>query len=153
MIGDDLLQVARALAQGRLSKPRQAYLRRSISSSYYAVFHSLAQLCADQLVGASKRRKEAWRRTYRALEHGFAKSALIEMRKQVADPALERFVKAFLTLQQERHDADYDPHRSYSRADALTHARSAEDAVQALGILSPDLKLELATSVLLRTRR
>jgi uncharacterized protein (UPF0332 family) len=153
LIGDDLLQVAQALAQRQPREGKQAFLRRSISTSYYAVFHSLAQLCADQLIGASKRRQEAWRRTYRALEHGFAKNTLVEMRKQVADSDLELFAQIFLALQQERHDADYDPHRTYGRADALAYARSAEDAIQALRALSPTLKLELATSVLLRTRR
>ena len=69
-LGRDLLVTARQLAKARPSKPRQADLRRAVSTSYYAAFHALAQDCADRLVGTTRQRSEpAWRQAYRALDH------------------------------------------------------------------------------------
>ena len=48
MISDDLLDIARRLAEGN---PTQADLRRAVSSVYYAVFHAICQSNADTLVG------------------------------------------------------------------------------------------------------
>ena len=50
----------------------QASLRRAISTAYYAVFHSLARIAADLIVGTD--RNEAWHQAHRALEHGSAKT-------------------------------------------------------------------------------
>ncbi len=70
---DDLLATADDLivGRGRNRKPRQANLRRAVSTAYYAMFHCLAQCCADTLVGSagSNRSKHAWRQVYRAVEH------------------------------------------------------------------------------------
>jgi uncharacterized protein (UPF0332 family) len=38
----DLLQVASRLAQSSLGKPKQAHLKRAISTAYYAMFHTLS---------------------------------------------------------------------------------------------------------------
>ncbi|MYC32883.1 MAG: hypothetical protein F4X64_06865 [Chloroflexi bacterium] len=69
MISDDLLDVARRLAEGN---PSQTDLRRAISSVYYALFHAIAQSNADTLVGDAPlvRDPDAWRQAYRALDHG-----------------------------------------------------------------------------------
>ena len=42
LIAEDLLATARRLAKASPRKPRQADLRRSISTAYYALFHALA---------------------------------------------------------------------------------------------------------------
>jgi hypothetical protein len=48
-----------------------------VSTAYYAVFHALARICADRLIGSSTTASEgaAWGQVYRALEHGFARNA------------------------------------------------------------------------------
>ena len=56
----------------------QASLRRAISTAYYAVFHSLARIAADLIVGTD--RNEAWHQAHRALEHGSAKNACLNAR-------------------------------------------------------------------------
>ncbi|PWB94492.1 hypothetical protein [Methylosinus sporium] len=50
---DDLLGLADELAGREAGRPKQASLRRAVATAYYAVFHTLAKLCADQLIGAS----------------------------------------------------------------------------------------------------
>lgn len=114
MIADELIGVARLLATGSQGRPRQVYLRRAVSSAYYALFHGLAQCCADQLVGSGKSGTEAWRRTYRALDHGFGKGALIEASARLDNQDLDLFAGAFAFLQSARHEADYDPLKRYT---------------------------------------
>ena len=76
---DHLLAIAESLASGSVGsqrgRPRQADLRRAISTAYYALFHTLAGNCANLLVGgrASTRTRQAWRQLYRALDHGQVK--------------------------------------------------------------------------------
>jgi hypothetical protein len=63
----DLLEQARHLAQRERKRPRQASLRRSVSSAYYAVFHLLISEAAAILVsGGPDGLKE---RIGRAFEH------------------------------------------------------------------------------------
>lgn len=78
-LADDLIATARRLARANAKKPRQAELRRAVSTAYYALFHALARNCADLFVGTGDARsKGAWSQVYRALEHGFAKNACVQ---------------------------------------------------------------------------
>ena len=52
----DLLTLAVELASGSSrGRPGQVELRRAVSSVYYALFHALANSCADLLVGRRPR--------------------------------------------------------------------------------------------------
>ncbi len=51
------------------------FRRRAVSTAYYAVFHALARLCADELIGKNGRSSRDYERVYRALDHGPLKSA------------------------------------------------------------------------------
>lgn len=75
---DDLLAIAEALTTqtGRPSL-RQAALRRSASTAYYALFHALCTLCSDSLVRWS--RTDLVDRTYRSLDHGIARRRLASL--------------------------------------------------------------------------
>ena len=59
MLSVDLIITARLLAQLHESEPRQSDLRRSISSAYYALFHGLAEITADRLIGATATARES----------------------------------------------------------------------------------------------
>ncbi len=71
-----LLATARQLA-GTLGgpPPSQANLRGAVSTTYYSLFHYMAENCANMLVGelGSGQSRSAWYQAYRALEHGLAK--------------------------------------------------------------------------------
>lgn len=80
----------------------------------------------------SARSGAAWRQTYRALEHGFAKNACRDhniLRKFPKE--IEDFANAFATLQERRHAADYDPlielRKSSVRADIELAKRVISD--------------------------
>lgn len=154
MTAFDLIQVAASLsdhpARGKL---KQAYRRRAISTAYYALFHHLAGMCADTLVGASKSRTAAWQRTYRALEHGFAKSALLELARRSDVEAIKLLSEIFVALQQFRHEADYDPHGSYEDGSSGACIMMARLGLHAVSSLTPEMKAEIATSLILRSRR
>ena len=92
-------------------RPSEAALRRAVSSSYYAVFHALAKLVADSLIGEdpNDRPTKAWVEVYRGLNHGTCRKAC-ESAKSVGFPdEIHGFAEAFVQLQAARHEGDYDP--------------------------------------------
>jgi hypothetical protein len=116
----DLIDTAVYLVSSSAGKPRQAHLRRAISTTYYAMFHTLARCCADLLIGGSgsNRSKKAWSQVYRAVDHGFAKSACGNNQVLQRFPqAIQDFANMFVQMQIKRHDADYNPdYRAYKSA-------------------------------------
>ena len=117
---DDHVRIARALASGAIGgggpgRPRETDLRRAVSNAYYALFHALARTCADMLVGSSpaSRRRRAWRQTYRALNHGYARRQCDRRRLMSEFPMeIREFGVLFSDTQIMRHRAEYDPHAS-----------------------------------------
>ena len=114
MLHDDLLGVARQLASLDASgKPRQATLRRSVSTAYYALFHALCDACVGQLVGWNRGRSDFWAPItpiYRAIDHSSARRFFAQiLRNPSQDGNLRRLAAHFLKLQEERLRAGYDP--------------------------------------------
>ncbi|MBI1779272.1 MAG: hypothetical protein HYR63_28400 [Proteobacteria bacterium] len=131
---DDLIATAKRLANASTKKkPKQADLKRAVSTAYYAVFHAMARDAADLLLGVGQDRPDkAWAQTYRALEHGFAKNACGQVRGLGFPPDICSCADAFVSLQQARHDADYDPSHRVTRAVALAAVAQAEQAIGCL---------------------
>jgi hypothetical protein len=112
---DELLDQARHLATREPKKPRQASLRRAISSAYYALFHLLLYEATHLLFpGTPVGLRE---RASRAFSHGEAKSVCAEWAKGngvdglTTDPienGLQNVAAALVDLQELRHKADYD---------------------------------------------
>lgn len=119
-LADGHLAVAKRLATTK--RPSQAEIRRSISSSYYAVFHALARTCANSLVGKtpSRRPNKAWVEVYRGLNHGVCKKACNKASEVAFPECIQDFADAFQQLQEHRHKADYDPNLRFTKADAET---------------------------------
>ena len=154
----DLLRAAYQLAlEPGVGRPRQANLRRAISTAYYALFHALANCCADMLAGSTRasRSQRAWRQTYRALEHGLAKNQCVNQSVMSRFPLdIQGFGESFATMQGLRHVADYDPDPEdmYTRAGALQRIRESEQAIHGLEISSANDRRAFAIYVLLRLR-
>ena len=138
----------------RLGRPRQAMLRRAISTAYYAVFHALCQSNADMLVGdaAAGSNAELWARTYRSSDHRPARDRLASYTSAGA-PALSNFAKMFGDLQGQRHDADYNPRRMFSRSQVIAIIDQAEAATQAFYDLPAPQRRALAVHLLLTRSR
>ena len=129
-----LLDIAKQLAQGqRAGRPREVELRRAISTAYYAIFHMLAGCCANMLVGATRsaRSQQAWRQTYRALQHGQVKKRCMQnqdiMRKFPQE--IQDFGARFIAMQKQRERADYDPLETFFRTSVLQRIQETEKAI------------------------
>lgn len=152
-LGSDLFTTARLLATSTPRRPRQADLRRAISTAYYGLFHTLARECADQIVGRSRGySKKAWQQTYRSLDHGFAKNACKHAETLGFPQSIVKFANAFVTLQAERHSADYDPYVRFRRNETLDYIRTAELAADELNATARSDLRAFVVLVLLRQR-
>lgn len=151
MMHDDLLDIASHLAQLEKGKPRQTSLRRAVSSAYYALFHALARLCADKLVGFSKP-WDVYSPIYRSLDHGKAKDIFKRISSH-RGPDVAIIWQTFILLQERRHTADYDPSPfPFGRAETLDLIEQSRQAVVQISTLSDDDRLFVATQLVARTR-
>jgi len=148
-----LVDVAYRLATASPRRPAQSYLKRAVSTAYYAAFEALAQECADSLIGAGPlRASAAWVQVYRALEHGLAKNACLQARNLSLASGIVRFAEAFAVLQEQRHLADYDPAARFTREDAIDLIAQADEAIRSLRSASKVERRGFAVLVLLRRR-
>lgn len=134
-------------------RPSQTDLRRHVSDIYYAMFHALCLECSNALIGSTRRNSSAWVRAYRAVNHGSAKEALKTRSVQQIDPAVAAYATLFITLQDERHKADYDPRPfPHNNLQVRPFTEQVRLAVSGLRGLSADNKRMLAVSVLFKER-
>jgi uncharacterized protein (UPF0332 family) len=148
------IATARELCRRTGKRPRDAFMRRAVSTAYYAMFHALCRLCADQLVGGKHEKTPAWQRVYRAMEHKTAKNALLK--KEVTDlhPALATFGVTFAILQDKRVAADYDPVSFSIYLDETNSlVDQADSAIKSLYGVDDDIKRNLATILLIKVRQ
>jgi uncharacterized protein (UPF0332 family) len=152
-VSDDLLVTARRLAKASPKKPRQADLKRAVSTAYYALFHAMAKNAADMVAGTGANKAEkAWAQVYRAMDHGFAKNACKEVAKLGFPSAIVTCADEFVTLQEARHRADYDPVHRLTRAEALTLVARAEAAIKLLKAATLKDRRAFAVQLLLKKR-
>jgi uncharacterized protein (UPF0332 family) len=133
----DLIEQAAHLAKREPTKPRQASLRRAISTAYYALFHMLIDDGALRLVPSSP----IWLRDQarRAFTHGEMRSACEAFSRSSKayshllvpplEPELQLIAVAFVELQQLRHAADYDMSQTFDRVNVLEAIALAKAAM------------------------
>ncbi len=129
----DLLAAARELAgiPGG-PPPSQASLRRAVSTTYYALFHCMAENCADMLVGTpgSGASRPAWQQAYRALQHGTAKARCDNPGMVQRFPVeIRGFAGQFVNLQGKRELADYDPSETLEQANVINDINLTQAAI------------------------
>ena len=124
---------ARILAVSNGGEPTQPSLKRAISTAYYALFHTMAQNCADTLAGAerSSRSERAWAQTYRGLRHGLAAGRCQAATVRNGFPRdVEDFANAFRGMRSKREAADYDPHSRFAKSEVLQEIDNCEDVIR-----------------------
>ena len=127
----ELLKQARFLARKEPKKPAQASLRRSVSASYYALFHLLVDE-ATRLMLSGHGRGPLRDSLARAFRHSSMKQMAVEFTRQRISPKLSSgfdgrpvpqplidVASAFVQLQEARHDADYNRALRFTRREAL----------------------------------
>lgn len=129
-LADDLLEQAYSLANSETGEPKQASLRRAVSTAYYALFHLLVEEAVSNWRIARQRSALA-----RTLDHGRLRAVCndqIKIFQSAGRPAsgiaLKDVSKTFVELQSERHTADYDNSVIWTRDDALTVVEDANKA-------------------------
>jgi hypothetical protein len=140
----DLLDQAVSLATLDAKKPKQANLRRAISSIYYALFHLLvAEACRIQI--GTRHNQAPFRQVLgRAFLHGVMKDACKSfgggtLKKGVAKglpsgftipPEIRQLATTVVDLQDWRHLADYDLTERFKRSDVLTLVEQVKQNIQ-----------------------
>ncbi len=118
---DDLLEQAYHLANLESGDPKQASLRRAVSTACYALFH----LLIDEAVGnwGVARQRSVLARTF---DHGKMKSICEDHVKTfyisgqpISGVQLKNIAHTFVQLQENRHTADYDNAFVWSRTSAI----------------------------------
>jgi uncharacterized protein (UPF0332 family) len=136
-LAEDLLEQAWHLANLEAKRPKQASLRRAISTAYYAMLHLLVQDAAKRLSPAKPSALAPL--IGRAFVHSEMKqacrsiagqltSSLLRLQPQGFSPDVLEVAKAFVNLQEERHEADYDLTQIYTRVEVLDLLATAQDA-------------------------
>ena len=155
----NLLEQARHLVRREPRRPRQASLRRAVSTAYYALFHFLIDRACRQVFGGSTRRRQARLILSRAFVHGTMQAAS----RRVGGgnlpvtlgwaagfaPELQAIARAFVRLQEQRHRADYDLSQPYSRTEAAELVELAGTAINDWGAVADDDSAHLYLVLLL----
>ena len=151
-----LLELARHIVEHRSRRPSQVSLRRALSTTYYALFHALAQNGADELVGKtpSLRDSEAWLLAYRGIEHGRASSVFRNGSFMARfSPAIRQFGRFFVVMQTDRQRADYNPRANFTKSFVLKRIDNAERAIARFRAAKAADRRTLSSRILFRSRR
>ena len=122
---------------------RNTDLRRAVSASYYAVFHSLTASAAAHLLPNGSHENRL--RLTRSFDHGAvaevcgwlvgtssprsSSPARPIIQPLLANTRLTNMADAFLMLQEQRHKADYDHLAPFSQTLVLSHISDAKLAI------------------------
>lgn len=154
MMAKDLIEVADLLLDRPGGRPKQAVLKRAVSTAYYAVFHALAHQNVDELLGWRIPAVDYWdivAPLYRGIEHKAARVALGDLAKR-RPGAFLRISSAFAELQEERMLADYDPKPRYALTTARQLVERARGTIEDIGALSRDDRRFLAVRLIVKPR-
>lgn len=138
----DLLKQAHLLATKEPRRPAQASLRRSVSASYYAVFHRLVDEATRMLISRGSRLA-----LRQCVSRAFRHSDMRDLCKSLAgsnppsklapafqglpvDRRLVAIARTFRDLQEARHQADYNTYRLFQRREALHYHELAVRAFE-----------------------
>ncbi|MHB1699149.1 MAG: hypothetical protein ACYCSN_03280 [Acidobacteriaceae bacterium] len=141
-LSQDLLAQAKHLARLDANKPKQANLRRAVSSAYYALFHLLVHEASHAVTprnapaGLSDRIQRAFaheemKQVCKSIK---AKSLSLPISTLLPDgfsAEITSVAVAFHDLQDARHIADYDVAQPHSKTDVLALIQKVEDAFEA----------------------
>jgi hypothetical protein len=161
---NDLLEQARHLANREPKRPKQASLRRAVSTAYYALFHLLSIELAKNWKRVEERSTVA-----RMLDHGpmarVCAAKREELNKHFATrPVASRqltvlrhihaIANTFEQMHQQRQIADYDNSGKWARTDVLEKLESVQAAFESWREIHDEPEAQrFIVTLLLRERR
>lgn len=117
----------------KLDDVTDAHVRRSISSTYFALFQHICCEASDLFLGVDDgeltRAKEHLRRSISHEQLANRCSKAYELRNNTGDyvfpDAIRNFANGIIQAKEKRHDADYSFRASFTKVDALLAAMEA----------------------------
>lgn len=151
-IPDHLLDQAALLSNPKnRGAPRQADLRRAVSTAYYALFHAIMTALADEFIGRQRRNSNAYRLAYRLTDHKALRDLGSELGKTTPSAryqahwpgggfgiGMQDFAGKMVSLQKMRHAADYDPSHRETQTNAAQSVAAARSAISSFEAASGD---------------
>lgn len=131
----ELIDTADILLASNGGNPTDSSIRRAMSAVYYGLFHYICAECADRLIGSSPecRRQRAWFQVYRALDHKAAKRRCKTISKENHSlnfpDAIMELSGLLVSLQEKRHEADYNPKAEITALDAETYGAAVRSSI------------------------
>lgn len=165
---EDLLDLARRTADpGRPGAPRQADLRRAISTTYYALFHKIVEEATRRFVGRAPDRQALRQSVFgRAFDHAEmrdcaksfgARNPANAFKEALGDvvlgAALVHVADCFVELQEERHKADYHSGIRFTRPQAIGLVEQTEEAFRCLDSIRGTLEADVFLGAMLLGKR
>lgn len=152
-LAESFLATAEALVPEEGNVEDQGTLRRSLSTAYYALFHSFARCFATALVGApSTESNHAWVEIYRALDHTACNDACKKANTIGFPDDIKNAADGFKQLQEARHRADYDPKLRLTHGEVRFYVGLAKDCIAAVDRPDRRHKIAFASWVLITGR-
>jgi hypothetical protein len=129
--------------------------RRAVSGAYYAAFHAVMQLCADEILPGSDAASAEFERVYRQIDHGPLKQAFVSDGPLKRNTALRQIGDDIIRLQDARKLADYAPPRPnvVTLAKAREHVERAREILSRLASLTAQDRRTLALNLLFPPRK
>jgi uncharacterized protein (UPF0332 family) len=162
---DHLFEQADKLIASQAGRPRQADIRRAISTAYYGIFHAIVTKAVDQFIGATNRDKSHYGLAYRSVSHSRLREISNEVQKSTQSNKYRPYVpttgfgsniiafaEAVLELQERRHSADYDVMVSVTRSDAGLAVATARAALSGFGKANQQEQLAFLSLLLFSPR-
>ncbi len=157
----ELLDAAKSLALPQAGPVNDGQIRRSISTAYYALFHTVLKAGADRFFGTQEPRRAGYAIVYRSFDHGRMKRVCEEAARSILTPAVQRqlkrtsfhrdlrdFANSFVVLQASRHGADYDPDVLFDQDDASAAIDRTERAIASFAAAPDDERSDLLALML-----
>ena len=146
----------RQAKSGPSKRPRQADLRRAVSTTYYAYVHAVCRTVADLFIGATAeaRSRPEWIQAYKSVEHGRLRSICSnqELMRRFS-PAIREFARLLLIAMNKRLLADYDPYASFYRYEVIEDAKTAKDVIRDFMKAPRKERLAFVTLIVLPERK
>jgi len=161
---EDLLEQAHHLAQRERKRPKQASLRRAVSTAYYALFHLLISETTKNWKRPAQRFTLA--RMFDHSQMGKVCSAkrdsLNAHFKSTPPPSpiltaskhLHLVAEAFVQMLQDRHTADYDSSTKWTRTDTMEKIQLVQAAFRSWKAIRNDHEAQnFLVTLLLKERK
>jgi hypothetical protein len=142
-LADDLRPQARHLSTREPRRPKQASLRRAVSAAYFSLFHLLVDEATPMMFGG----RHDWRGYRHVLARGFSHQSMAAACKSFRggtlptsiaatvgpvsiSPELQDLARVFVSLQDERHRADYNLALSFTRTEVIALLDELDTAIE-----------------------